>query len=216
MRLSDEDIVLSAECERQVQSATDSIEGGEDGKGMMQAGEGKDMFALETDRLLMRHLTMDDLDALYVLYQDAEVRRYYPDGIRNYAETKREMNSMIADYGDYGYGLWATIDKASGRFIGRCGLIPWTVDGALEVEVAYLLDKDFWGKGLGFEAAQASMRYGFDVVGLPRIVCMMFAANKGSAAIARKLGMTLHEDMLIEGQPSHKFEIMREAWSAKG
>jgi [ribosomal protein S5]-alanine N-acetyltransferase len=161
------------------------------------------MFTLETDRLVLRELMIEDLDALYTLYQDAEVRRYYPDRVRSYDETKREMGTMIADYSNYGYGLWATIDKASGRFIGRCGLIPWEVGGELEVEVAYLLDKDFWGRGLGFEAAQASVQYGFEVAGLPCIVCMMLPENTGSMAIAKKLGMTMREDIEYQGVAVH-------------
>jgi RimJ/RimL family protein N-acetyltransferase len=53
-------------------------------------------------------------------------------------------------------------------------------------------------------------------VGLPRIVCMMFEANRGSAAIARKLGMTLIEEMVIGGQAAWKFGIGREAYEGRG
>ena len=58
-------------------------------------------------------------------------------------------------------GLWATVLKENNRFIGRCGLLPWTIDETHEVEVAYLIDKAFWGQGLGTEAAQAVLDYGF-------------------------------------------------------
>ena len=167
------------------------------------------MAVIETQRLLLRELTPDDLDNLFALYRDPEVRRYYPDGTRTLEETQRELASMIRDYSEFGYGLWATIEKQTNRFIGRCGLIPWTVEDQLEVEVAYLLDKAYWGKGLGFEAAQASMRYGFQQIGLPRIVCMMFAANKGSRGIAKKLGMTFQQNVEVQGQPALKYAIER-------
>src|ERR1044071_129110 len=95
---------------------------------------------IETERLLLRHLTLDDLDALFALYRDPEVRRYFPDGTRTYEETKEELEWIIdVYYGQYGWGLWATIHKPTGAFIGRCGLLPWTIDEQSEVEVAYLI-----------------------------------------------------------------------------
>ena len=97
---------------------------------------------LETDRLVLRPLNMADLDALAVLYSDPEVRRYFPDGVRTHDQTHEELQWIIdVYYGQYGYGLWATTLKKSGGFIGRCGLLPWEIDGRTEVEVAYLLDK---------------------------------------------------------------------------
>src|SRR6185436_1818178 len=111
---------------------------------------------LETKRLLLRTLTMDDLDDLYALYRDANVRKYFPEGTLTYEETKEELEWIIdVYYGQYGYGLWATIYKETGEFIGRCGLLPWTIENRQEVEVAYMLTKPYWGQGLATEAAQA-------------------------------------------------------------
>ena len=96
---------------------------------------------------------LDDLDALAVLYRDPDVRRYFPEGTLTYEQTKEELDWFINEhYTKYGFGLWATIHKASGAFIGRCGLLPWKIDGRDEVEVAYLLAKEYWGQGLATEA----------------------------------------------------------------
>jgi ribosomal-protein-alanine N-acetyltransferase len=59
-------------------------------------------------------------------------------------------------------GLWATVYKETDRFIGRCGLFPWEIDGKREVEIAYLLDKAFWGQGLAREAAMGILEYSFE------------------------------------------------------
>lgn len=92
---------------------------------------------LETKRLLLRQLTMDDLDALFVLYRDPDVREYFPEGTLSYEETKEELEWIIhVYYAKYGFGLWATIHKETGAFIGRCGLLPWTIEQRAEVEVA--------------------------------------------------------------------------------
>jgi ribosomal-protein-alanine N-acetyltransferase len=102
---------------------------------------------VETERLILRRLTQDDLEPLAALYRDAEVRRYFPEGTLTEEQTRRELEWIIdLYYGRYGFGLWATLLKQTGEFIGRCGLIPWTIDGREEVEVAYLLGKAYWGR----------------------------------------------------------------------
>ena len=117
---------------------------------------------IETERLALRRLTMNDLDALAEIYADADVRKYFPEGTLTYEETKEELEWIInVYYGQYGFGLWATMLKETNEFIGRCGLLPWTIDGRQEVEVAYLLAKAHWGRGLGTEAARAIVSYGF-------------------------------------------------------
>ena len=68
---------------------------------------------------------------------------------------------------------WATIDKQTDELIGRCGLLPWTIDGRSEVEVAYLLASAHWGRGLGTEAARAVLEYGFDRLHLSRLICLI-------------------------------------------
>ena len=157
---------------------------------------------LETERLILRRLTLDDLDDLFALYRDPEVRRYFPEGTLTYDETKEELEWIIdGQYGQHGFGLWATIHKETGKFIGRCGLIPWTIEERSEVEVAYLLDKAYWGQGLGTEAALAIVAYAFEQFQLSRLICLFYPENTGSANIARKMGMTFEKEMEGEKGP---------------
>jgi len=88
-------------------------------------------------------------------------------------------------------GLWATIHKETGKFIGRCGLLPWEIDDRLEVEIAYLLDKSFWHQGLATEAAQGILKYGFEKLNLSRLICLMDPENIPSQRVAERIGMTL-------------------------
>jgi ribosomal-protein-alanine N-acetyltransferase len=163
---------------------------------------------LETKRLILRRLTIDDLDALFTLYRDPEVRRYFPEGTLTYEETKEELEWFIdVYYGRYGFGLWATIHKETGEFIGRCGLIPWTIEGRQEVEVAYLLDKRYWGQGLGTEVAQAILKYGFEQLQLSRLICMVDPENQASNKVARKMGMTLEKEAEDEKGPYLLYSI---------
>ncbi len=147
---------------------------------------------LETERLILRRLIMDDLDELFALYSDPEIRKYFPEGVLNYEDTKDELEWFLNGHPKHPeLGLWATIHKATGKFIGRCGLLPWTIDDRLEIEIAYLIDKEFWGQGLATEAAQGILKYGFEQLKLSRLICLIDPDNVASQRVAEKIGMNL-------------------------
>lgn len=147
---------------------------------------------LETQRLILRHLILNDLDKLFALYQDTEIRRHFPDGIKNYDDTKEELEWYMDGHPEHpDLGLWATVYKETDKFIGRCGLLPWEINGALEIEVAYLLDKNFWHQGLATEAAAGILNHAFNNLNLTRIICLMHPDNIASQKVAKRIGMTL-------------------------
>ena len=153
------------------------------------------MKILETKRLVLRHLEPSDLDSLFALYSDPEVRRYFPEGTLTYEETKQELEWFLNGHPEHPeLGLWATVHKGSNRFIGRCGLLPWTIDQRPEVEVAYMLAKEYWGQGLGTEAAQAVLDYGFEILDLSRLICLIDRDNLASIRVAEKIGMTFEKE----------------------
>jgi ribosomal-protein-alanine N-acetyltransferase len=153
------------------------------------------MKILETPRLILRHLTLDDLDALYALYSDPEVRRYFPEGTLTYEETKEELEWFLNGHPKHPQlGLWATIYKETDQLIGRCGLLPWTIDGHQEVEVAYMLAKAYWGQGLASEAARAIADYAFEQLGYSRLICLIDRDNTASIHVATRIGMTFEKE----------------------
>jgi ribosomal-protein-alanine N-acetyltransferase len=153
------------------------------------------MKILETKRLVLRHLVPSDLDRLFTLYSDPEVRRYFPEGTLTYEETKEELEWFLHGHPEHPeLGLWATIHKETDQVIGRCGLLPWMIDGRPEVEVAYMLAKEYWGHGLGTEAAQAILDYGFEQLQLSRLICLIDRENQASIKVARKIGMTFEKE----------------------
>jgi ribosomal-protein-alanine N-acetyltransferase len=115
------------------------------------------VIAIETPRLVLRRFRADDLDELCLLYADVDVRRFFPEGTLNRAQTKEELDWYLnGDFpGNPELELWATIHRSTGRFIGRCGLIHCVIEGEPEIEVAYLLAREFWKQGLGAEVAGA-------------------------------------------------------------
>lgn len=146
---------------------------------------------LETKRLQLRHLVIEDLDDLFSLYQDPEIRKYFPEGILDYEDTKEELEWHMNGHPRHPeLGLWATIHKDTGKFIGRCGLLPWDIDGRLEIEVAYLLDKNFWHQGLATEAVNGIINYAFEKLNLLRLICLIDPENVASQRVAERIGMT--------------------------
>jgi ribosomal-protein-alanine N-acetyltransferase len=98
-------------------------------------------------------------------------------------------------------GLWGTIHKETAQFIGRCGLLPWTIDGRDEVEVAFALSKAYWGQGLATEIAQALVRYGLEHLRLSRLICVIERENQASIRVASKIGMTFEKEAKDEYGP---------------
>ena len=153
------------------------------------------MIILETDRLILRHQAPADLDDLFALYCDPDVSRYIPDAPRTYAEAREELEWFINGHPKHPeLGLWATVHKETGKFIGRCGLLPWTIDGQAEVEVAYLLAREYWGQGLGTEAARAIADYAFEQLHLSRLICLIDQDNQASLKVARNIGMAFEKE----------------------
>lgn len=145
---------------------------------------------LETKRLLLRHQVLADLDDLWALYQNPNITKYIPDAPRSREEAQEELEWHMNGHPKHPeLGLWATIHKETGKFIGRCGLLPWTIDGQYDVEVAYTIAEDFWGQGLASEAAQGILQYGFETLNLQRLICLIDPANIPSQRVAEKMGM---------------------------
>jgi RimJ/RimL family protein N-acetyltransferase len=160
------------------------------------------MKILETDRLILRHLEPGDLDSLYALYSDPEVRRYFPEGTLTLEETKEELDWFLHGHPRHPeLGLWATIHKPSAQFIGRCGLLPWTIDGVFEVEIAYMLGKDWWGQGLATEAALGIRDYAYETLKLKRLICLIDEDNQASIRVAEKTGMRFEKTGLDDKGP---------------
>jgi RimJ/RimL family protein N-acetyltransferase len=168
------------------------------------------MKILETERLILRHLQPGDLDSLYALYCDPDVRRYIPDAPLTYEEAREELEWFLNGHPRHPeLGLWATINKGTGTFIGRCGLLPWTINGQAEVEVAYLLAKEFWGQGLGTEAARAIADYGFEKLQLSRLICLIEPDNLASIKVARNIGMTFEREGQDEKGPYQIYSVRK-------
>ena len=136
------------------------------------------------------------------------IRRYFPEGTLTLEETREELEWFLNGHPDHPeLGLWATLHKPTGAFIGRCGLLPWTIDGVDEVEIAYLIAKPYQGQGLAAEAARALVRYGFEALGLKRLIALIAPENEPSIRTAIRVGLRFEKEAEIEGMRSPVYAI---------
>ena len=157
------------------------------------------MVVLETQRLTLRHFVPQDLDALFGLYRDPEVRRYFPDGTRTLEETQQELEWFRHGHPRHPrLGLWATVERSSGAFLGRCGLLPWEIEGQHAIELAFLIDKSRWREGFATEAATAIADHARNVLGIQRLICLIMPGNSASIRVAQKAGMSFERELTDE------------------
>lgn len=146
---------------------------------------------LETSRLYLRSLTLQDVESIYEYAKDPRVSQYVTwdshktledtaDFIQNFAFKKYAEN----DLDPYGIVL-----KGEDRVIGTIGC-SWYQKKASIMSLSYALAYDYWGKGLTAEAAQALIDYAFESRNPHLIMAWCISENKGSARVMQKLGMT--------------------------
>jgi ribosomal-protein-alanine N-acetyltransferase len=164
---------------------------------------------IETPRLILRKFRADDLDELCLLYADPEVRRFFPEGTLNRAQTREELDwHLNGDFpGHPGLGLWATTHRPTGRFIWRCGFIHWVIEDQSEIEIAYLLAREFWGQGLGAEVAGALVQHGLTRLALPRLIALIDPGNIASILTAESAGLRFEREVDFDGEKAQLYSI---------
>jgi len=147
---------------------------------------------LETPRLLLREMSLDDLDFLAAMLGDRDVMKFWP---RTYSreEAADWIQRQQQRYAKDGVGYWLVLDKQSQQPVGQAGLLVLQLDGAEEMGLGYILHHRFWRMGYATEAARASMEYGFTRLGKTRIVALIRPENLPSQNVARRLGMKLEK-----------------------
>lgn len=145
---------------------------------------------IETDRLILKELTVDDAEDLYQLYQKPDIKRFIDD-ISDSPETEREKLKAYIQYvyQYYGYGLWGVFLKSNMKLIGRCGFELKSFEGFEEYELGYLIGEEYQGNGYAMECTEAVIQYFFEHYNAPRMIAVIDGANSKSLKLAQKLDM---------------------------
>jgi [ribosomal protein S5]-alanine N-acetyltransferase len=148
---------------------------------------------LETDRLVLRRISMDDAAFIVQLLNEPSFLRFIGDrGVRNLEDARNYIrNGPMASYERFGFGLWLTLLKESGVPIGMCGLLKR--ETLKDVDLGFAFLPQFWRKGYAIESAAAVLNYGRSAFGLKRIVAITSPDNDASIAVLQKLGFRFEE-----------------------
>ncbi|WP_134686259.1 GNAT family N-acetyltransferase [Brevibacillus migulae] len=147
------------------------------------------MKVLETERLILRHQSMEDAAFILELLNDPSWIRYIGDrGVRTLDDARSYILNVSQDmYARLGYGFYLTEMKDGGIPIGICGLVKR--ESLDDVDVGFAFLPNYWGNGYAFEAASAVMKYATSVLGFKRIAAITTEDNQASAKLLQKLGM---------------------------
>src|SRR5579884_2879080 len=170
---------------------------------VLPGGRGMDAELL-TPRLRLRRPSAEDRDDYVRLFGDAEVMHYLR-GVRTPEESAAALERMLEQWRRHNYGVWTVLERDTGRFVGRCGL-RWQ-EKADAAELLYTLHREFWGRGLADEAAEKCARWGFEHVGLPRLVAFTDPANAASRRVLEKLGMRCDGEKPFEDAPAAWYSL---------
>jgi [ribosomal protein S5]-alanine N-acetyltransferase len=156
------------------------------------------MSAITTRRLVLRPVTVDDVDALWRLWTDADVRRYLWDDIEIPRERAFEVvEQSVAASAERGLGYFTISLPGHPELIGFTGLVDF-IDPP-RVEILYGLYPKYWGYGYATEASAAMLRRGFDTLGLERIFAGTDPPNAASVRVMERLGMTFAQRAQVHG-----------------
>jgi len=157
------------------------------------------VIVLETDRLVLRRLTLNDAPLLVELLNDPAFLTHIGDkGVRNEQDARNYLlKGPIASYERFGFGLFLAFLKHSGDSIGICGLLKR--ESLADVDVGFAWLPAFRGMGLGCEAAQAVIDHGRDRLGLKRIVAITSPENEPSIRLLEKIGLRFERQLLLDG-----------------
>ena len=167
---------------------------------------------ITTPRLILRPFTGADVDPMHRILNGEGVLRYFPPTDPPARDrVQRMISGLLKHWEERGYGLWAVESQASGELIGRCGLQFLPDTG--EVEVDFIFGREFWGQGFATEAARASLQYGFDELGLERVVGIVHLENMASQRVLEKLGMELVEQKQFFGIECYLYAVERPSYA---
>lgn len=169
-----------------------------------------------TERLVVRQFQAADLDVFADLCADPRVMRYVGDGATlPRSEVARWIEVCRERYARRGYGTSAVFERATGDFVGYCGVVR--PNGNDFDELIYVYHVRAWGKGYATEAGRAMLGYVFESSALDSIYATIYPENAQSSKVARKLGMAFEKRVVDpDGTPVDYYVAHRNGAARRG
>jgi ribosomal-protein-alanine N-acetyltransferase len=157
---------------------------------------------LATERLVLRKITVEDARALYAFRSDPVGQRFNGGAMAIPAEAIRLIGELDSGFEERSKIHWGVTVAEEGIVIGLFGFANWSHEHR-RAEIGFSLHRDYWGRGLGLEAARVLLEYGFGAMDLNRIHACCWVENLHSVALLERLGFsregTLREEFFADG-----------------
>lgn len=150
------------------------------------------MKIIETERLYLRELQINDKKELMKVLSDPISMQFYPHPFSE-EEVEKWIQWNIDNYKKYKHGLWAVILKEGGVFIGDCGITMQNIDDEVVPEIGYHIIKKYCNRGFASEAALACKEYVFKVLQYPKVISYTTIRNVPSQKVAENIGMQFYK-----------------------
>lgn len=153
---------------------------------------------LETERLLVRESTVEDVTDFYRIYSEPSITEYMDDLFENPDEERAYMKDYINHmYGFYGFGMWTVIEKAENGIIGRAGL---NIREGYELpELGFVIEKEYQRKGYAKEICNAILSYAKEELGFDRVQALVEENNEPSLRLLTSLGFIYLNEVTERG-----------------
>lgn len=163
-----------------------------------------DLPTLETERLILRKVTKEDIEDMYLYGSDEEVSKYVTwNTHETIADTKGFVEFVLNKYENKQMSPWGIEYKENGKFIGTIDFVWWQPNHKI-AEIGYVISKDYWGKGLTTEVAKELVKFGFEEMDLVRVQARCDVENIASARVMEKAGMTfegiIRKGIFVKGE----------------
>ncbi len=163
---------------------------------------------IDTERLTLREITLDDGDLIADLYGDPETMDSYR-GVLSSEESRVWVEGVIASWQEKGYGYWILFLKDTDTFIGSAGLFDEEIDGSLEPEVGYVIQRQYWGQGYASEVAAACYDFALNRTDLDRVITIIDPRNSAAIHLAKKYGLSFLRQSAKWGRVVHVYAKSR-------
>jgi len=165
------------------------------------------MKILETNRLYLRRITIEDAENIYLLNLDPEVIQYTGDDAFDSVASAQHFVTHYDHYNKYDFGRWAVIGKNNHTFLGWCGL-KYTPETD-EYDIGFRFLKKYWNQGYATEAALACIALGFEKYKMPRIIGRARKDNASSIKVLEKIGLTYFDAYDFDGKEGVLYQILK-------
>ena len=154
-------------------------------------------IVIETERLILRKFTVDDAPFILKLLNTPSWLRFIGDrNVHSIEEAEQFLlNRYMKGYETHGFGFYLAIEKVTKNPIGMCGLVKRA--NLEDVDIGFAFMPDFVGKGYGFEAASATLKYAENVLKLEKVIAIVDPKNVVSIALIKKIGLKFEKTVRI-------------------